>query len=222
MTLTAAVRMTYLQNRYNSPLSDPPGSCPYCVYTDIGLASTPDQGTTWIYRGVAQGVDLPAQYRNFSLPSTRPPASQSQMYGGATWWRPAVVRQGGKYHGYFVYNPAPGGEMADLKIVHYTSSDLKNWEFVELARDRPVGTPPLPAPLLPSNCQCPGASWLSAACAGLSAQRTIASSSRSALARAAAGCSSPRCRAARWPTGRPCRARAKISTTGRTATLLRS
>jgi hypothetical protein len=100
--------MTYLQNRYNSPLADPAGSCPYCVYTDTGLASTPDQGKTWVYRGVAEGVDLPVDLRNNSDPSTQPPAAQSQMYGGATWWRPAVARSGGLYHGYWVYNPDPG------------------------------------------------------------------------------------------------------------------
>ena len=76
--------MTYLQNRYNSPLADPAGSCAYCVYTDIGLASTPDHGKTWIYRGVAEGVDVPVGLRNASDPSTRPPAASSQMYGGAT------------------------------------------------------------------------------------------------------------------------------------------
>ena len=75
--------MIYLQNRYNSPLADPPGSCPYCVYTDFGLASTPDGGRTWIYRGVADGVDVPAVYRNDSLPST-PGSNSDRGFRGLT------------------------------------------------------------------------------------------------------------------------------------------
>ena len=52
--------LTYLQNRYNSPLSDP-DDCNGCfyLYTDLGLASTPDNGSTWIYRGVMQGLGQP-------------------------------------------------------------------------------------------------------------------------------------------------------------------
>ena len=124
----------YLQNRYNSPIADPAGSCAYCVYTDFGLASTPDGGRSWVYRGVADGMDVPIDLRNNSLPSTRPPAAASQMYGGATWWRPAVVRHGGMYHGFFVYNPDPGDGMHSCRIVHYTSDNLKTWHFAEVAR----------------------------------------------------------------------------------------
>ena len=76
----AAVRMTYLQNRYNSPLSDPPGSCPYCVYTDIGLASTPDQGRTWIYRGVMQGLGAPGAWGDLA----RGMRQNGSAHGGAT------------------------------------------------------------------------------------------------------------------------------------------
>ena len=48
----------YLQNRYNSQRTDELGNgCPLCDFTDLGLASTPDQGKTWIYRGVMQGLD---------------------------------------------------------------------------------------------------------------------------------------------------------------------
>ena len=154
--------MIYLQNRYNSPYYDPAGSCPYCVYTDIGLASTPDAGKTWIYRGVAEGLDLPVALRNASDPSTRPPAAQSQQYGGATWWRPAVVRHGGLYHGFWVYNPDPGLAMrsSGLKIVHYTSRDLKQWEFAEVARNNPVAYDSVVFRAGPRKGRSAGNTWL--------------------------------------------------------------
>ena len=126
--------LIYLQNRYNSPLADPGGSCPYCSFTDIGLASSADGGWTWVYRGVAQGLDVPPALRNRSSPATRPPAMTSQQYGGATWWRPAVVRHEGVYHGFFVYNPDPGAGFGAASIMHYTSDDLKHWRFAEVAR----------------------------------------------------------------------------------------
>ena len=47
-----------LQNRYTVPLSDlaPLGRI---SFTDIGRASTPDGGRSWVYRGVAEGLDVP-------------------------------------------------------------------------------------------------------------------------------------------------------------------
>jgi len=87
----------YLQNRYNVPAVEPAGPCPYCSYTDIGLASTPDNGTTWIYRGVARGLDVPLDLRH------DPTNSGTQQFGGATWYRPAVIKVGLVYHGFWVY-----------------------------------------------------------------------------------------------------------------------
>lgn len=37
-----------------------------------------------------------------------------------------------------VYNPDPGEAMGALLIVHYTSRDLQNWTFAEVARSSPV------------------------------------------------------------------------------------
>ena len=93
------------------------------------------------------------------------------MYGGATWWRPAVVRHNGTYHGFWVYNPDPGLGMGAgaMKIVHYTSKNLKQWEYAEIARGDPVaydsdvfkvvrGTPPVESWLLfELKLECAGA-----------------------------------------------------------------
>ena len=78
---THVVRMTYLQNRYNSPLSDPDdcGGCFY-LYTDLGLASTPDNGTTWIYRGVMQGLGAPGAWSDLA----RGMRQNGSAHGGAT------------------------------------------------------------------------------------------------------------------------------------------
>jgi hypothetical protein len=115
--------MTYLQNRYNSPITDPAGPCPYCSYTDIGLASTPDNGTTWIYRGVARGLDVPLAMRNDRTNLA------TQQFGGATWYRPAVLKVGIVYHGFWVYWEPSMGLLGDSKIVHYTSMNLKDWAY---------------------------------------------------------------------------------------------
>ena len=48
-----------------------------------------------------------------------------------------MVRHEGLYHGFFVYNPDPGMGMGEIKIMHYTSADLKNWTWVEVARSSP-------------------------------------------------------------------------------------
>ena len=116
--------MTYLQNRYNSPVSDPSDvSGSFAVYTDIGLASTPDNGTTWIYRGIARGVDVPLELRRDKTNLA------TQMFGGATWWRPAVLRRGHIYHGFWVYWEPMFAAANQRRIVHYTSTNLKDWSF---------------------------------------------------------------------------------------------
>lgn len=90
--------LLYLQNRYNSPVTDP-HPLGFTSLTDIGLASTPDGGKNWVYRGVAQGLDVPAADRADKLP----PNVTTQQYGSATWWRPAVTYHDGVYHAFWVY-----------------------------------------------------------------------------------------------------------------------
>ena len=59
--------LTYLQNRYNSCAKG--GSATgSATGTDLGLASTPNGGRTWIYRGVMAGLDVPAGDRQEPLP----------------------------------------------------------------------------------------------------------------------------------------------------------
>jgi hypothetical protein len=121
--------LLYLQNRYNSPLANQARDGSTSTLTDFGLASTPDRGKSWIYRGVATGLDVPASVR-----SERLPPSGTQQYGGATWWRPAVTFANGTYHGFFVYWEAGHDESWD--IIQYTSADLKHWNFSQVLRRR--------------------------------------------------------------------------------------
>ena len=132
--------LLYLQNRYNTPFIAPgvptPG-CPapgaLCLYTDIGLASTPDQGKTWVYRGVAEGLDLPPAVSGNPMP----PNSTTQQFGGATWWRPAVFRAADAYHGFFIYNGIAAHSFPNPLVIHYTSQDLKHWQYAQVARETP-------------------------------------------------------------------------------------
>ena len=116
--------LTYLQNRFNIPGS------PSTKGTDLGLASTPDGGRTWIYRGVMLGLDVPASDRKEPLP----PNSTTQQFGGATWWRPAVTTVDGVYHGFFSQWEQQH-QWGLWKVVHYTSHDLKHWQFQQYVRN---------------------------------------------------------------------------------------
>ena len=136
--------LLYLQNRYNIPRSDP-APLGQTSLTDIGLASTPDGGRSWVYRGVAEGLDVPASERADKLPP-----SGTQQYGGATWWRPAVTRANGTYHAFWVMwepgrgmwgpdnsaNPSCTQDCANANwnIVHYTSDTLKQWRYNQNVR----------------------------------------------------------------------------------------
>lgn len=129
----------YLQNRYNSPVAPGmPAPLGLTSLTDIGLASTPDRGFTWIYRGIATGLDVPSSERHNELP----PGYDSQQYGGATWWRPAVTYYKQVYHGFFVYwepgrgmiGPDGNGAYANWNLVHYESVGLQHWKYVQMLR----------------------------------------------------------------------------------------
>ena len=111
----------------------PPAPGALCLYTDIGLASTPDQGKPWVYRGVAEGLDLPPAVSGNPMP----PNSTTQQFGGATWWRPAVFRAADAYHGFFIYNGIAAHSFPNPLVIHYTSQDLKHWQYAQVARETP-------------------------------------------------------------------------------------
>lgn len=103
--------MLYTQRRAKLDL---PG-VEWCHGCEVGAAESPDGGMTWTYLG--------------HLPLAAPDAEYS-------FWAPDVVRDDdGVYHMFVSYVPGPaethrqwGGER---HILHYTSSDLWEWRFVD-------------------------------------------------------------------------------------------
>ena len=136
--LSVSLRVAHNDNyagriRYNSRRSDELGDgCFLCDFTDLGMASTPDQGRTWIYRGVMQGLDVPAADRY------DPPYNATQEYGGATWWRPCVYYDAPTqlYHGFFVYWSE---NHRATSLGHYTSTNVSHWRFESWVRHSQPG-----------------------------------------------------------------------------------
>jgi len=99
--------MLYTQRRANVDAAD----VAYCYGTAIGIASTADEGRTWVYRGT---LDLDFEK------------------GQNTFWAPDVVYHDGQYHLFVTYIRGVrnhwGGE---AKMAHYTSSNLWDWKFLE-------------------------------------------------------------------------------------------
>lgn len=80
--------------------------------SDIGLASTPDGGRTWEYRGIARGLE-------FEGPGAR-----------NTFWAPEVVWHEGRYHAFISYvRGVPETWEGTRDILHYTSADLLDWKL---------------------------------------------------------------------------------------------
>ncbi|GAA4428731.1 family 43 glycosylhydrolase [Georgenia halophila] len=77
--------------------------------TDLGVASSTDQGETWTYRGTLPGLEF--------------------EFGRNTFWAPEILWHDAQYHMYCSYirgMPAYSGN-DPRTIHHYTSSDLISW-----------------------------------------------------------------------------------------------
>lgn len=89
---------------------------------DIGIASSKDGGKTWVYRGIAQGLEYER--------------------GRNTYWAPEVIEYGGVFHMYVTYvQGIPDSWDVPRSILHYTSKNLWDWQFqsvLQLASDRVI------------------------------------------------------------------------------------
>ncbi len=90
--------------------------------TDIGVASSNDNGETWLYRGV------------LNIEPVEP--------GHNTFWAPEVIWHENLYHMYVSYiTGVPDTWAGERHILHYTSVDLWNWKYesrVQLSSDRVI------------------------------------------------------------------------------------
>ena len=78
--------------------------------TDIGVASSSDNGHSWLYRGVLAGLEFER--------------------GRNTFWAPEVIWHDQLYHMYVGYVPGvPNDWSGSRLIVHMTSSNLWDWEY---------------------------------------------------------------------------------------------
>lgn len=90
--------------------------------TDIGIAESCDNGKTWLYRGIVEGLDFER--------------------GHNTYWAPEVIYHAGVYHMYVSYvRGIPTNWNWERAILHYTSENLWDWEFqskLELSSNRVI------------------------------------------------------------------------------------
>ena len=97
--------MLYTQRRANVEAAD----VAYCYGTPIGIASSKDNGQSWVYRG------------NLNLEFDK---------GVNTFWAPDIVYNNGEYHMFVVYIQGVrnhwGGK---ARMAHYTAKNLWNWKF---------------------------------------------------------------------------------------------
>jgi hypothetical protein len=99
--------MFYTNRRVWSPPFD---DVSWVFGTDIGIASSEDGGATWVYRGIAEGLET--------------------GWGRNTFWAPEVIDDGETYHMYASCIEGIHSRWgAEGLIRHYTSEDLAHWEY---------------------------------------------------------------------------------------------
>lgn len=100
----------YQQRMKNSLLDGKKDALSFIFGTDIGIASSSDNGQTWLYRGVPEGLNFEPGRNTFSFPE--------------------VLYHDGIYHLYCTYHTGfPTDIIGPSQIVHYTSKDLWHWKF---------------------------------------------------------------------------------------------
>jgi hypothetical protein len=83
--------------------------------TDLGVASSVDGGRSWLYRGTLGGLAFEP--------------------GRNTYWAPEVIFHEDCYHMYLSYLPGvPEAWTGPAHIVHYTSTNLWDWDFESVLR----------------------------------------------------------------------------------------
>jgi len=83
--------------------------------SDMGMCSSSDGGKTWVYRGIARGLDFEP--------------------GRNTFWAPEVMYGEGKYHMYVSYlKGIRSSWIGDRDIIHYTSNNLIDWKFESILK----------------------------------------------------------------------------------------
>lgn len=121
--------MLYTARRANQEVPD----VAYCYGCDIGVASSKDNGKTWVYRGAL----------NLNIEP-----------GRNTFWAPDVLYYQGKYHLFVAYIQGAyshwGGEK---RLAHYTSTNLWDWNFYGFIQ---IDSPSVIDATL---CQMPGGKW---------------------------------------------------------------
>lgn len=102
--------------------------------TDLGVASSTDNGQSWLYRGT------------LNVEAIEP--------GRNTYWAPEILWADGKYHMFVSYiTGVPDSWRGDRTILHYTSDNLWDWKYEHAV--------PLPSRRVIDACihPLPGGGW---------------------------------------------------------------